>query len=353
VRKGRWRLARPLLLSLAAHGLFIALIWRAPSLTSPAPLAGDLLEIDVRLLEPPAEHLPPAPPVAPAPPPAAPPDEGRAAAPAPESPRARPRPDRRKTGERQPATGAPPPTAAGPPAPEAPKRTKFWLRMRSPVESTPLVQLPPGEQAPTGPPRDELGLPFIPLPDVIHHPIGEQVQGSKRTGTGLQVNVDREGRVAFKDPSGLDVNAMAEQIAGSDPYAFEKRRVAEATFEDRLCLAQEAALRRKQEGLFHLKDRLERLMQLPGLSPAARREMVFEMWDECLDDRPAADDTVPHPDLGAAARASILAFIRRVFPPGSPDAFTPAELATLNQRRLSRSPFAPYNTAPTPDAGAR
>ena len=345
MRKGRWRLARPLLLSLAAHGLLVTPLWRAPDLTPLAPEAGDLLEIDVRVLEPPAEHLPsaPPPPVAPARAPVAPrasPDKARAAAPPTETPRARAPGDRRPIGE-------------PPPAPDAPKRTKFWLRMRSPVESTPLVRLPPGEQAPRGPPRDELGLPFIPLPDVIHHPIGKQVQGSERTGTGLQVNVDREGRVAFKDPSGFDVNAMAEQIAGNDPYASEKRRIAEATFEDRLCLAQEAALRRKQEGLFHLKERLERLLQLPGLSPAARREIVFEMWDECLDDRPAPDDTGPHPDLGAAARASIVAFIRRVFPPGSPAAFTPAELATLNQRRLSRSPFAPYDTSSTPDAGAR
>jgi hypothetical protein len=220
--------------------------------------------------------------------------------------------------------------------------------MRSPVASAPLYRAPSDGQPPPAPARDSLGLPIIPLPDVIHHPIEKRTQGNTSTGTGLGVKVDAEGGIAFKDPAGFDLNHLAERMAGNDSYSHEKRRMAEATFEDRFCLAKEAVLRRQHEGLFHLKDRLSGLMQLPGLTAAQRREIIFEMWDECLDG--AAEG---QPDLGAAARASILAFIRRAIPAGSGDAYTAAELTALNLRRVSRSLFDPYGTLTRPDAGAR
>jgi hypothetical protein len=220
--------------------------------------------------------------------------------------------------------------------------------MRSPGESSPLLRhAPVAEAPPTAPARDSLGLPIIPLPDVVHHPIEKRTQGNTRTGTGLGVKVDAEGGIAFKDPGGFDLNDLAERIAGNDSYSHEKRRVAEATFEERFCLAEEAALRRQRDGLFHLKGRLEKLMQLQGMSGAQRREILFEMWDECLDG--AADG---QPDLGAAARATIVAFIRRAMPAGSGAAYTPAELTALNLRRVSRALFDPYGTLTRPDAGA-
>jgi hypothetical protein len=237
--------------------------------------------------------------------------------------------------------------------------------MRSPAESTPLVRAPAGEEA--GGARKS-GLPFLDPPDVIHHPVGKQVQGGRTTSSGLGVKVGGDGSIRFRDPAvvqdvkpGLgvlpgmvgvggrfDINDLTERAAGNDPYSYEKHKIAEATFEDRLCLAQEAALRRKQDGLFHLKERLEGLLQVPGLTPERRREVVFEWWDECLDD--TADG---QPNFGAAARATILVFIRRVFPPGGPDAYSPTELAALNGRRASRSAFDPYGTFGRPDAGAR
>jgi hypothetical protein len=209
-----------------------------------------------------------------------------------------------------------------------------------------------------GPPlKNAWGLPNIPLPDVVHHPISKQVQGGRTTSSGLGVKVGGDGAIAFKDPAAaqlaplgarFDLNDVTERLAGNDPYAREKRQIAEATFEDRLCLAEEAAWRRKQEGMYYLKERLERLLVTPGLTSARRREIVFDMWDECVDDH--ADG---QPNLGAAARAGIIAFIRRAFPAGSADAYTPAEIASLNERRVSRSPFDPYATARAPDAGVR
>ena len=285
-------------------------------------------------------------------------------------PRARPEPAPRPDATPAPTSATPAPVAEAKPA-SAPS----WLRMRAlaaapppPSHLPPLVQLPPGEAAPP-PPRNEVGLPDIPLPDVIHHPIGKQVQGNSTTSSGLGVKVDREGAIAFETPTGapdiqagpldgsvgisgrFDLNNLTERLAGNDPYAYEKRKIAEATFEDRLCLAREAARRRQQEGLFNLNEHLEWLRHLPGLTRPQLREVVFDLWDECMD-----TGTDGEPNLGAAARAGILAFIRRVFPPGTADAYTPAELVALNERRTSRNPFDPYGSfdqVPAPGSADR
>jgi hypothetical protein len=326
-RRGRVPRWTAWVLSAALHAVLVGVILRAGPSGLPRS-AEDVLEIELR----------------PAPAPVLPEPAAPASAEVPPAPRSReghPRPPPGGAGARRAPTAAP--LVGAQPAAREPVRSRFWLRMRSPVEAMPLVRAPAGEAAPSGPPRDELGLPYNPPPDVIHHPIGEQVQGNTRTGTGVAVRVDSEGGIRFRDPPIPDLNTVAERIAGNDPFSFEKARIAAATFEERLCLAKEAARRRLQDGAFHLKERLDHLRELPGLSTAQRREIAFEMWDECLEDRSDG------PDLYAAARATIVAFIRRAFPPGSPDAYTSAELATLNRRRVSRAPFDPYATA---DAGA-
>lgn len=227
--------------------------------------------------------------------------------------------------------------------------------------------LPPGavyEAAPApGPARDALGLPYNPPPNVIHHPSQRHVEGSHRAESGVTAKVDGDGAVSFKDPGAVedlrpsaavglgvagkfDLNDQVARAMGDDPYAYAKRKYREATFEDRLCLAEKAAVRRKQEGLFHLKARLEQLLRAPALSSAQRREMLFEMWDECL------DDTSDGPNLGAGARATIVAFIRRVFPPTGEQAYAVNELAAFNRRRSSRALFDPYGSFTTGRPGA-
>jgi hypothetical protein len=342
--------------SLAAHALLVAMLWRLPWAQVSGPSLRDAIEVDVRLATDPAFQTP-----------GTVHDPGASAPAAPRSPAAREvarwidrttRPPRAVGRDRKPTSTS---AAAG-----EHRANPFFLRMRSPVEASPLTRAPPGTE-PADAARPS-GLPFLPPPDVIHHPLTPQVQGGRTTSSGLGVKVGSDGAISFRDPKfvqdvkpglgvlpgmvGLggrfDINDLTERAAGNDPYAYEKRKIAEATFEERLCLAQQAALARKQEGLFHLKDRLEKLLHLPGLTAARRREIVFEWWDECVDD--TADN---QPNLGAAARATILVFIRRVFPPESPDAYTPAELAALNGRRVSRGAFDPYDTGRTPDAGER
>ena len=160
-----------------------------------------------------------------------------------------------------------------------------------------------------------------------------------RSGRGPRHPVQGDRDCAGK----FDPNDSAARATGDDSYAYEKKKIAEATFEERLCLADEAARRRQQDALFHLKDWLEKLAQAPGLTTAERREALFELWDECLDDGGEG-----RPNLGGAARATVIAFIRRTFPAGGVERYTAAELAAFNRRRTSRVAFDPE--APSPPA---
>ena len=89
-----------------------------------------------------------------------------------------------------------------------------------------------------------------------------------------------------------------------------------------------------------------------GLSAAARRQMLFEWWDDCdegplglaLDPEPQRIQDVERVQDAERMRRQIEAFVRRVAPSGSPEAFTAAELRRLNAHRRSRQRFAPYAT---------
>jgi hypothetical protein len=130
--------------------------------------------------------------------------------------------------------------------------------------------------------------------------------------------------VAGFGPGGLgqyDAGALAEQDRTRDT----RRGVAAVRDAANL----RAAVTRTPRDL----DRLWR-----SAAPAAeKRALLFEMWDECAESGPA--DVV---DSARAVRAAIVAFIRRRLPPGSPDAFTAAELRALDRRRTSAEHFDPY-----------
>ena len=199
------------------------------------------------------------------------------------------------------------------------------------------------------------------LPNVIHHAVGQTAgsPGGHLAESGVTARVGQDGAVTFRDPAAaedvhvgpitngigvrgkFDLTDHVLRAMGDDPYAYAKKKYREATFEERLCLAEKAAVGRKRDALFQLKTRLEGLLADPSLSLAHRHELVFEMWDECVD---AGADGL---DLGAAARATVMAFIRRAFPPDGPDAYLASELATLNRRRTSRAPFDPYGARAT------
>jgi hypothetical protein len=88
-----------------------------------------------------------------------------------------------------------------------------------------------------------------------------------------------------------------------------------------------------------------------GRSLSERKRLVFELWDGCeepsgeLEAFPGADTSEldkTRRKLASAARRKVIRFIAEVAPAGSAEAYTDAELRSLNQRRVSEQMFAPY-----------
>jgi hypothetical protein len=85
---------------------------------------------------------------------------------------------------------------------------------------------------------------------------------------------------------------------------------------------------------------------------AERRAAILELWADFDREGTHADPVVAgdprlldrRREAIAAARSTILAFVRRHARKGTPDAFTNAELADFNARK-DAVPFAPYAAA--------
>jgi hypothetical protein len=216
-------------------------------------------------------------------------------------------------------------------------------------------------------PRDILAAPTI-KGGARSGELPRQLQG----GAGVTATVGEDGSIRFDDPKGVamdkpsfkavgegagvgfsghfDVTDQVMKLAGQDPYGSIKRTMAEETREQRLCMAERFRGERQKQELFQLSTKVRRIAGRADLSAARRRELIFEIWDECLED---ADSPT---DYGSMARATIAAIVRDAFPEGSELGYRPAELLALNSRRTSRASFAPYAAEPgrrfhRPDAG--
>lgn len=175
---------------------------------------------------------------------------------------------------------------------------------------------------------------------------------------GRDTLVRSEGGEEYRDKSGLESSlkpgkdakpvptfgigfrdSPVANLLGGAAHASERRSFLERTRALRELLYERAvrvALERASE---HLKMQLRPIAsELDGGDPKVAHTRLFALWDECSED-----------EVGMQARRRIAAFIRESCPEGSAQAFTPDELSTLNQRRASRQPFAPY--AQSSDAG--
>jgi hypothetical protein len=94
------------------------------------------------------------------------------------------------------------------------------------------------------------------------------------------------------------------------------------------------------EGLPHL---LDRVWNDPKLAPGARREIVFEVWDECAE---PDDPELAHE--GAKARRIIDGYVR-----AKRDRYTAAELDAFRKRRARAPYFDPYRREIDDDFASR
>ncbi len=189
-----------------------------------------------------------------------------------------------------------------------------------------------------------------------------------RNGAGVSAQIADDGSIRLHDPKGLsaepvigsgvgvgirgrfDISDNLMKLAGQDPYAAAKAKIADETREQRLCMARRNQGERQKQALLDLSVKIRRIAAQVDVSAAERRRLVFEIWDECLEE---SEDASAY---GAMARATIDAVIREVFPEGTDLASPPAELLAMNERRSSRLPFAPYRQGLAkrsrhPDAG--
>lgn len=177
-----------------------------------------------------------------------------------------------------------------------------------------------------------------------------------------------DGRVDFKNKAGKiswtdnaigDPSALLAKASGQDPYARAKHELLKATFDLRLGMA--VAFQKKQldKRLDRLDGELSKIWADERRDLAARKELLFQRWDECdepdetSDDESSAEvpgfgvvenselDEARH-DAAVGARKLIEKFIRKNAPTGSAEAFSASELASMNKRRISKQKFEPY-----------
>ena len=128
----------------------------------------------------------------------------------------------------------------------------------------------------------------------------------------------------------FDLTDGAYRRRGADPYQAERDYVIRGSEELRDQLMAEYREKEGERALLRLTGRLERTWT-SARDAISKRAAIFKLWDDCSDD-----------DVGAKARAAIVAFVAERLPAGGPDAFTETELQRLNQGRRSRQPFQPY-----------
>jgi hypothetical protein len=135
---------------------------------------------------------------------------------------------------------------------------------------------------------------------------------------------------------GFDLTDAFMRRKGQDPYASKKLAFLDSTRDERVQLGAAHREQQLRQTAQIVQRNLDRLWQRVADAPA-RRAALFELWDEVIE---AGDDNVVL--AGRAARKLIIGFIRARLPAGGPDAYTADELAALNRRRQSKTPFAPY-----------
>ncbi|MEO7096599.1 MAG: hypothetical protein ABI175_25295 [Polyangiales bacterium] len=135
---------------------------------------------------------------------------------------------------------------------------------------------------------------------------------------------------------GFDLSDAFMRNHGQDPYASKKLKFLDSTRDERV----QIGLKHRNEQLAKaseiMRGNLEQVWRSVA-DPAARREALFELWDESADT--GSEQLVA---AGEQARSLVIGWIRARLPAGSPVAYGTDELARLNAKRTSKAPFAPY-----------
>lgn len=135
---------------------------------------------------------------------------------------------------------------------------------------------------------------------------------------------------------GFDVTDALMRQKGIDPYASKKLAYLDSTRDQRVQIGQRHRAKQLEQAVVIMKANLDRVWSLP--TPQARREALFELWDECAET--GSEEMIA---AGREARKLVIGVIRARLPAGSADAFTAADLGALNRKKQSKATFAPYD----------
>ncbi|HWO19594.1 MAG TPA: hypothetical protein VNO30_12495 [Kofleriaceae bacterium] len=135
---------------------------------------------------------------------------------------------------------------------------------------------------------------------------------------------------------GFDVTDALMRSKGQDPYASKKLAFLDSTRDERVAMGNAHREQQLKKTTQIVQRNLDQLWQRVT-DPRARREALFELWDEVVE---SGDEATV--EAGRAARRLVVGVIRARLPAGGPDAYTAEELAALNRRRHSKATFAPY-----------
>ncbi len=127
----------------------------------------------------------------------------------------------------------------------------------------------------------------------------------------------------------FDINDWAMRSHDIDPYASAKLKMLDDTRDERVAIGTQY----RKELLAHSVELAQGAIAYLWAStpdPAARKQALFELWDDCAE----TGDTALV-ESGRAVRAFIIGFIRGKV------SYTADELAQLNARRRSKMAFAP------------
>ena len=133
----------------------------------------------------------------------------------------------------------------------------------------------------------------------------------------------------------LDVTSYLMRKTVGDPFSSRKLKMLDDTRDER---AARAAIHRDEDLGRSRELTLRNLEQLwrTTSDPKARREALFQLWDEC------EEASGPAGEAGQRARVVLIDWIRTKLPRESADAYGADEIATLSARRTSSQPFEPY-----------
>lgn len=167
--------------------------------------------------------------------------------------------------------------------------------------------------------------------------------GKRKDDITFEGKVDRHGTVRITDKRTYDATDVIMRALGDDPYAARKLTFLDRTREERAGMAREALAEDIRESLAKLGVYLTKIWKHTKWSIAERREIYFQLWDECVEPGEGTDgDGDPRIEAAAEARRQIEKFIRLRLPEGGEHGYSEAELETLNKKRLSRQRFDPY-----------